>query len=162
MLTGFLLGKFLPPHKGHLYLIEYARQRVDQLTVLVCSLQREPIPGVLRYQWLCELCPGVNVQHSMAEIPSYPEEHPDFWNIWHRTIRHFLPTGPDIVFSSETYGEQLAALLGARHECVDLQRQTFPISGTLARQNPFACWAMLPPPVQAYYREMRPQPRLNA
>ena len=43
--TGFLLGKFLPPHRGHQYLIDFARNHVDHLTVLVCTIAREPIPG---------------------------------------------------------------------------------------------------------------------
>jgi HTH-type transcriptional regulator, transcriptional repressor of NAD biosynthesis genes len=29
--TGFLLGKFLPPHRGHQYLIEFARNYVTPL-----------------------------------------------------------------------------------------------------------------------------------
>jgi len=149
--TGFLLGKFLPLHRGHMYLIETARRRVDHLTVLVCSLPREPIPGQLRYQWVRELYPDVNVQHLTEDVPQYPGEHPDFWNIWLNVIRRFVPTGPDFVFTSETYGDQLAALLGAKHICVDLNRQTFPVSGTAVRDNPLAYWDFIPPPVQAYY-----------
>lgn len=149
--TGLIIGKFLPPHHGHLHLIEQARRQVDHLTVLVCSLQREPIPGVLRYQWLKELCPSVNVQHCTDENPSYPEEHPDFWSIWVRSIRKFVPTGPDWVFTSEAYGDELARRLSARHALVDLERRAFPVSGTAVRENPYAYWEMLPEPVRAYY-----------
>ena len=159
MLTGFLLGKFLPLHRGHMHLIETARARVDHLTVLVCSLLREPIPGIIRAQWVHELYPDVNVQHCDDEIPSYPHEHPDFWNIWHRTIRRFVPTGPDFVFTSETYGDQLAALLGAQHICVDLDRKIFPVSGTAVRESPLAYWDFIPPSVQAYYRQLLALPQ---
>ena len=79
--TGFLLGKFLPPHRGHQYLIEFARNYVDRLTVLVCTIEQEPIPGRLRYQWMCEAFPGVDLVHHTDEIPQAPEEHPDFWPI---------------------------------------------------------------------------------
>ncbi len=151
MTTGFILGKFMPLHNGHRYLIDYGRSRVWQLTVLVCSLAREPIPGELRYQWVCDLYPDVNVQHFNEDIPQYPDEHPDFWNIWLDIIRRFIPTGPDVVFTSETYGDQLAEILGARHECVDLQRKAFPVSGTAVRENPSAYWNFIPPPVQVYY-----------
>jgi NadR type nicotinamide-nucleotide adenylyltransferase len=158
MTTGFLLGKFMPIHKGHMYLIDYARERTDHLTVLVCSLKREPISGDLRYQWVRELYPAVNVQHCVDEIPSTPEEHPDFWNIWLRTIRRFCPVGPDVVFSSELYGFKLAEVLGARHELVDLTRERFPVSGTAVRERPFDHWDLIPPPVQAYY-VLTKQPR---
>jgi NadR type nicotinamide-nucleotide adenylyltransferase len=155
MLTGFLLGKFLPLHRGHMYLIEHARDRVDHLTVLVCSLKREPIPGTLRYQWVRELYPTVNVQHFAEDVPQYPEEHPDFWTIWLNVIRRFVPTGPDLVFTSETYGDRLAEILGARHVCVDLERKTFPVSGTAVRDDPFAYWDFIPPPVQAYFQNSK-------
>ena len=38
MTTGLIIGKFMPLHRGHMVLIDYARSRVDRLTVLVCSL----------------------------------------------------------------------------------------------------------------------------
>ncbi len=136
-----------------MHLIETAQRRVDHLTVLVCSLQREPIPGALRYQWVRELYPTVNVQHSTEEVPQYPEEHPDFWNIWLNIIRRYVPTGPDYVFTSEAYGDPLAAILGARHICVDIDRKIFPVSGTAVRENPRAHWALIPPPVQDYYTQ---------
>ncbi|MBI3243522.1 MAG: adenylyltransferase/cytidyltransferase family protein [Chloroflexi bacterium] len=153
MTTGFIWGKFMPIHRGHMYLIEYARERVDHLTVLVCSRLHEPIPGSLRYQWVRELYPEVNVQHCDDEIPSYPHEHPDFWTIWLNTIRRFVPVGPNVVFTSEVAGDKLAEILGARHECVDLRREKFPVSGTAVRGNPGACWELIPPSVQAYYTE---------
>ncbi len=151
--TGFLLGKFMPLHRGHMHLIDTARGQVDQLTVLVCSLDREPIPGRLRYEWVRDLFPTVNVCHFAEDVPQYPHEHPDFWEIWRQVIRRFVPAGPDYVFTSEAYGDQLAAILGARHVCVDLARTEFPVSGTAVRNDPRAYWPMLPPPVQEYYRK---------
>ncbi len=152
MTTGFIWGKFMPLHRGHMYLIEYAREHVDHLTVLVCSRLHEPIPGNLRYQWARELFPGVNVQHCDDEIPSYPHEHPDFWNIWLHTIRRFVPTGPEWVFTSETAGDKLAKILGARHVCVDLGRKAFPVSGTAVRNHPEMYWDFIPPSVQLYFQ----------
>ena len=49
MIRGMLLGKFLPPHRGHEYMIRFAQSLVDELTVQVCSSVREPPPGHLRY-----------------------------------------------------------------------------------------------------------------
>jgi len=155
MTTGFLLGKFMPIHRGHMHLIDTAKCRVDHLTVLVCSLQREPIPGGLRCQWVRGLYPDVNVQHFAEDVPQYPEEHPDFWSIWSGVIRRYVPVGPDFVFTSEAYGDRLAEILGARHICVDLKREMFPVSGTAVRERPFDYWDFIPPPVQAYYAAQR-------
>jgi len=137
-----------------MYLIEYAQQRTTHLTVLVCSLAREPIPGPLRYRWVKELFPGLNVQHFAEDVPQTPDEHPDFWDIWRDVIRGYLPTGPDYVFTSETYGDRLAESLGAQHICVDLKRGTFPVSGTAVREDPHKYWGQIPPPVQAYFANL--------
>lgn len=141
-----------------MYLIETAQSYVDHLTVLVCSLKREPIPGELRYQWLQDLFPAVNVQHFAEDIPQYPHEHPDFWGLWLAAIRRYVPSGPDLVFTSEAYGDKLAEVLGARHICVDLPRVSFPVSGSAVRANPKAYRQLLPPPVQAYFAQRQWQP----
>lgn len=152
MTTGLIIGKFLPLHYGHMHLIEHARSRVDRLTVLVCSLRAEPIPGELRYRWVKALYRDVDVQHCVDENPSYPHEHPDFWDLWVASIRRFLPHGPDVVFSSERYGDELARRLGAaRHDVVDMQRERYPVSGTAVRERPYDHWDLIPPPVRAYY-----------
>src|SRR5687768_9683832 len=77
--SGMLLGKFMPPHLGHVYLCEFARSYVRDLTIIVGTLPSEPIPGELRYAWMKELFPDVRVVHLAEELPQYPHEHPDFW-----------------------------------------------------------------------------------
>jgi HTH-type transcriptional repressor of NAD biosynthesis genes len=149
-MNGFLLGKFLPPHAGHLHLVRSARARCDQLTVLVCTLEREPIPGALRAAWMRELCYDCNVVWVNDDLPQQPEDHPDFWNIWTGVVRRHCPS-PEVVFSSEQYGFELARRLGLRHELIDLERNTFPVSGTAVRRDPHALWSFLPPPVRAHF-----------
>ena len=144
MTTGLIIGKFLPPHRGHVHLVEAARSRVDRLVVLVCSLASEPIPGERRVEWMRELCPGVEVRHHADENPSWPHEHPAFWEIWTASIRRLVPTGPDLVFSSEDYGDELARRLGARHVLVDRERRAFPVSGTAVREDPVRHWSFVP------------------
>jgi HTH-type transcriptional repressor of NAD biosynthesis genes len=151
MTTGLVLGKFLPPHAGHLYLIETALREVDHLTVLVCSLEREPIPGALRFHWMRELAPRAHVVHVTDENPSVPEEHPEFWDIWRRTIRRVLPQGPDVLFTSESYGDELADRLGAKHRLVDPDRQAVPVSGSRIRAAPDQYWSYIPPVVRPHF-----------
>jgi HTH-type transcriptional regulator, transcriptional repressor of NAD biosynthesis genes len=149
--TGMILGKFMPVHKGHQFLIDFALQQVERLTVIVGSLAEEPIPGQLRYEWLKELYPTVNVQHCTDENPQYPHEHPDFWNIWVASIRRLMPQGPDVVFTSEEYGDELASRLGAIHIPCDLPRSSVPVSATGIRENPFENWQFIPEPVRPYF-----------
>ncbi len=43
--NGLTLGKYMPLHYGHMYLINTAAKGCDKLTVLACSIKSEPIPG---------------------------------------------------------------------------------------------------------------------
>jgi NadR type nicotinamide-nucleotide adenylyltransferase len=146
-----LLGKFLPPHLGHRYLVDFARHYVDELTVLVCSIPSEPIAGALRYGWMREMFPDVNVLHIDDLLPQEPADHPDFWRLWREAIRRRLATGPDYVFASEDYGFRLAEELGAEYVPVDHARDLMPVSGTAIRSNPMSYWSFLPPAVRPYF-----------
>lgn len=147
---GLILGKFMPLTKGHCYLIETGLRHAELLTVLVCTLKREPIDGALRYGWVRESFPQARVVHVTDEVPSYPHEHADFWPIWRALIARYAPP-VDIVFTSEHYGDQLAAELGARHHLVDLARQVVPISATQVRADPLAHWEHIPDCVRPYF-----------
>ena len=149
--TGLILGKFMPPHRGHLFLINFARHYVEHLTVLVCSIEREPIPGELRYQWMLDACPGVNLVHVTDELPQEPADHPDFWTLWHDRIRQTMPIGPDYVFASEAYGWKLADVLGAQYIPVDHARTVNPVSGTLIRNDPMRYWDAMAECVRPHY-----------
>jgi NadR type nicotinamide-nucleotide adenylyltransferase len=146
-----ILGKFLPPHRGHEYLVNFARNYVDDLTVVVGTLENESIAGELRYQWMTQLFPGVRVLHLTDENPQYPHEHPQFWQIWRDSLKAILPEEPDYLFASETYGARLARELGAQYIPVDPSRAIVPVSGTAIRDDPWAHWQHLPELVRAYY-----------
>lgn len=149
---GMVLGKFLPPHLGHLHLVEFARGFVDELTVVVGTLAREPIPGELRHRWMQELVPGARVVHLAEELPQDPSEHPQFWDLWRASLlRVFGGERPDFVFASESYGRRLAQELGARFVPVDLARAAVPVSGTAIRADPRAHWDRIPRCVRPYF-----------
>lgn len=147
---GLVLGKFLPYHAGHAHLIRTARAQVDVLTVLVCSIAREPIPGAIRFAWVAESHPDCRVVHVAEEVPQTPEEDPEFWPIWMDLVRRHAGA-IDVVFSSEEYGDELARRLGARHVCVDRGRNAYPVSGTAIRADPLGHWDYIPPVVRPSY-----------
>lgn len=151
MTRGFVLGKFLPPHDGHVLLCEVAQARVDQLTILVCSLPDDPIAGTIRAEWMRSLFPGARVIHHDAVVPQAPEDHPDFWPIWRSIVKAAHPEPIDYVFASEAYGERLAAEVNAVFHPVDPDRVIAPISGTAVRADPLGNWRFLPSPVRSHY-----------
>ena len=148
---GLVLGKFMPPHRGHLHLIDFARAVTPDLTVVVGSLPGEPIPGELRYCWLKELYPELNVVHLTDENPQHPEEHPEFWEIWRASLSEVARRPVDLLFASEEYGAKLAQVLGAKFYPTNGGRDLLALSGTLIRQDPWSHWVSLPPCVQAHY-----------
>ncbi len=149
-MRGLVLGKFLPYHAGHAHLIRVARSRVDELVVLVCSISVEPIDGRLRFEWVKQAHSDCKVVHVEEEVPQAPEDHPQFWDIWTDLIaRHAGHI--DVVFTSESYGEELALRIGARHDCVDIDRTEFPVSGSAIRRDPQSNWRFLSPPMRAYF-----------
>jgi NadR type nicotinamide-nucleotide adenylyltransferase len=148
---GLLLGKFLPPHRGHQYLVDFARTYCERVTILVCTRSDEPIPGHLRFQWMRELFPDQDVVHVTEDLPQEPAEHPRFWDIWGDLCRRACPTPIDLVFASEDYGWRLAQELEARFVPVDQARALVPISGTRVRADPMGCWDYLPEPTRPYF-----------
>lgn len=143
----------MPPHNGHVGLCRAALRLCDQLTVLVCSRDIEPIPGRLRAMWMAELLPGARVVHMHRDIPQEPKDHHDFWAIWRNAVAEHHPEPVDRVFGSEAYIVKLAAELGAEPVLIDPQRIAFPVSGTMVRENPVANWAHIPGEVRPWYQK---------
>ena len=144
MTLGFIVGKFYPPHLGHKYLIDTARQQVDRLIVMVADHKSQTIPGELRKEWLEEI-------HPDCEIHLVPDELEDDSRQWAEFIVEYLRRSPDVVFSSEDYGPEYARLMGARHVMIDRPRQTVPISATVIRSKPLENLHFVAPCVGAYF-----------
>ncbi|CAK0776538.1 HTH-type transcriptional regulator, transcriptional repressor of NAD biosynthesis genes [uncultured Gammaproteobacteria bacterium] len=151
---GLVIGKFLPPHRGHRFLIDFAAAQAEHLTVLVCTLAEEPIPGPVRFGWMRESFerPGVAVLRHDAELPQEPAGELDhrFWTLWRESIRRLCPA-PDAVFASEAYGARLAMELGANWVPVDVERTALPVAARTIRAQPFSHWAEILPVARPWF-----------
>ncbi|MEC9291363.1 MAG: AAA family ATPase, partial [Pseudomonadota bacterium] len=149
---ALVFGKFMPPTNGHLFLIDFAKASSRKVTILVCSLPSEPIPGEERYKWIKKLYPDCNVVHHAVEIPQYPEEAPDFFNIWKDSIHRHCPGEKfDAIFASEPYGYDMANIMGLRFIPVNTRRDIVPITGTEMRNQPMKHWDQLNPVIRPYF-----------
>ncbi len=150
--SGLVFGKFMPLHDGHIYLLSFAQRSVHRLTIIVCSLKNEPIPGEIRYQWVKQMFPEANVIHHYDEIPQDPSEDPNFWQIWEDTIKRHCPGEEfDCLFGSEDYGWKMAEKMGIQYIPVNRVRSLVPISGTEMRTHPLKNWEFLPRVVRPYF-----------
>ncbi|RPA86105.1 hypothetical protein BJ508DRAFT_146159 [Ascobolus immersus RN42] len=145
--TGLVIGKFWPVHDGHLYLLDYAQRHCVSLTIIVCERHDriETPPGLQRQKWLTQRFPQAIV---LLKEDKYDQ---DDSALWAALTKSWLGFVPDVVFTSEDYGEAYCRYLGTRHVCVDQPRRTVPISATMVRQNPFLHWDKIPPFTKAFY-----------
>ncbi len=146
-----LLGKFYPPHAGHQLLTEAAAARCERVTVAILAATSETIPIPLRHAWLEEFAPpNVTV---VSAIDDHPVDYDSAvaWDAHVDVLKSLLPAPADAVFTSETYGDELARRLGCPHIEVDLSRSIIPVSGTAVRDDPSRFWWALGPSVRAYY-----------
>jgi HTH-type transcriptional regulator, transcriptional repressor of NAD biosynthesis genes len=145
-----VIGKFLPPHRGHSYLIETACAGADRVVVIVCARPDDPIPAEVRAGMIREVHPHTTVLVTPDDIPDdQGEATSKAWAA--RTLELLGGAGPDVVFSSEEYGPRYAGFMGAGHVGVDPQRRRFPVSGTVVRADPWASAEFLAPVVRAWY-----------
>lgn len=145
MTKGFVIGKFFPFHLGHMYLLDVARANCDHLTVWVCEKAEQSVLGHVRANWIKELYPDVEVRLVPDTLSDDDTEG------WAKYTVRVLGKAPDIVFTSEEYGEPYAKAMGSKHMLVDKHRVHIPMSGTKIRNDAISNWDYLAPPVRAYY-----------
>jgi HTH-type transcriptional regulator, transcriptional repressor of NAD biosynthesis genes len=156
MIHGFVLGKFMPLHQGHLALIRFALTHCDFLTIIVCFTRHEPIEGIIRKQWLYQELEGVK----NISFQSFPYNEEDLPNTsvssrevslqWARALKPVVPTA-SLVFTSEPYGEYLAEYMGIRHISFDPSRNQFPVSASAIRKDPVENWDYIANAAQPSY-----------
>src|SRR6185436_19350915 len=100
MARGLVIGKFYPPHRGHKFLIDSATGYVDELFVIICQRVGEQPGGELRADWLREINPDVRVV-----LVNDEGFDPDDSVLWARLTQQWLGFIPDMVFTSEDYGD---------------------------------------------------------
>lgn len=124
---GLVAGRFLPVHRGHQYLIDFALAGCMELVIAVRKQAGDVIDARQRVEWLRELYPQCRVIDDEQYGP----------------IR--------AVFSSEKSHQELASRLGAQLVLCDPQRRVVPISGSRVREAPLRHWRYLPDCVRPYY-----------
>jgi len=125
--VGVAVGKFNPPHVGHLHLIESGSLAVDHLYVLVCDRGDQTLPADSRAAWLRDAVP------SNVTVLVTPDDLPEENEPWARRALDVLPERPTLAVTSEHWGPGWAAAMDAEHLMVDIVRKQYPISGDALR-----------------------------
>jgi NadR type nicotinamide-nucleotide adenylyltransferase len=157
---GLVIGKFYPPHLGHEYLIRTAARHCGAVTVGVLGASVESISMHRRAAWLKESFADFANVRVVAELDDVriDYESSDVWDEHVAVMRRAIARADreygavpvvDAVFTSESYGDELARRFSAAHVCLDLERQLVPVSGTRVRSDPAALWDAVSPAVRA-------------
>jgi HTH-type transcriptional regulator, transcriptional repressor of NAD biosynthesis genes len=150
---GLVVGKFYPLHAGHLALIRNAMTTCARVTVEVIGASTESVPVSIRAQWITAEQPAVRVTQRVDDS-EIDFDSSTAWDHHMGVIRDLLdPTdGPvDAVFTSDSYGGELARRLAAEWVQIDPTRSTVPVSGTAVRADIAGYWWALPAAVRAYF-----------
>lgn len=146
----------MPVHKGHLSLINFAKNNCDRLYVLVCFHRKEVIPGEIRLKWMKKiLSSDINImllpfEYDENELPDTSVSSLTASNIWATAFKKLLPQ-VDVVFTSEEYGEYLAEAMQISHICYDKNRIKIPVSGSAIRADPFKYWDFICDEARPYF-----------
>jgi HTH-type transcriptional regulator, transcriptional repressor of NAD biosynthesis genes len=131
--NGLIIGKFMPFHKGHEFLISFGIENCENLTVIVDHLFNETINQFTRVEWIEKTFPNIRVVTFEKLMPQSPEENDFFWEIWKTEIENFIK--PDVLFASENYGIRLSKELNCHFMPCDIERNNINISATKIRND---------------------------
>ncbi len=146
--NGVILGRFMPPHEGHVALVRTASYLVQHLTIILACAENDPIPASVRQSWMENLFPKARVllHCTPRQIPTNSQE-------WAGIIRHLHPEPINRVIGSEDYLVPLAKALDAQHFILDPMWMAFPANSADIRANPYAHWKSLPRHVRPWYQK---------
>lgn len=149
--SGFILGKFLPLHRGHQFLINSALARVDRLSIIVYDNKAFSIPLAIRLGWLHELYPQVTLI-PLSDLYDKDFTASETWHNHEQLLKSYLPSDVTHFFSSENhnYYDHLAQYLKVQHVVIDKDRRQVPVSGTQILANPEKYRDFLEPMVYNY------------
>lgn len=141
---GFVVGKFMPLHKGHESLINTAMSKCTKLFILSYPDTTDyGYNHLLRKTWLETRFPGAHVTVYAGTLANDPVAHQGFCAsfMYHKLLEEdALSYGASVgVFSSEDYGQALAERIelhtGHPTEAVTLDRFLIKVSGTQMREK---------------------------
>lgn len=153
MIRGLVIGKFLPPHTGHVALIKFALKQCDELIVSVSEAKTDAIPVETRVNWLKQIFRDQSQVKIFAIEDNF--DNPELalnerTRVWADVMRKTYPS-INVVFSSEAYGEPFAKNLGAKHSAFDPDRKQFPVAASRILKSPFGYWEFIPEVVRPYF-----------
>jgi HTH-type transcriptional repressor of NAD biosynthesis genes len=143
----------MPPTKGHLHLIQFARAVCDKVKVIVCTQPGEPFTQERWEAINSAVGPFAAVEHLHQTVPQEPGQHDGFWEFWADVLESYGIEAGDVIVASEPYGLELAnAIPGVTFLPYDVERSIYGGKATLVREDPLQHFDMVLPEFQPHLR----------
>lgn len=156
---ALVIGKFMPLHKGHLALIDFATTQAETVCVCVAGHDGEVISSAERAWWVIESYmqnSSINVRNlsydpsklnesSVSDMKSSEE--------WAEYLKAELEdfSEVDVIIGSEMYVKYMADYLGISFIIYDEKRENMPISATDIKGDIIRYWDYLSPAAKRSY-----------
>ncbi|HWZ23002.1 MAG TPA: AAA family ATPase [Cytophagaceae bacterium] len=156
MIKAFVFGKFLPFHKGHEAMINFALSKCDFLSVLICSSDKEEISGLIRKSWIEHSFLNTGnidfeiFDYKENELPNTSVSSSEVSKIWASKFTSLFP-GHSLLITSEPYGDYVANFMNIKHIVFDIERKIVPISASKIRADLSLNWPYLSNKTKAFY-----------
>lgn len=150
---ALVFGKFMPIHKGHLALIDFAKSQSERLIVSMSYTPNDPIDPQLRLNWLRQLFDNQSDIELAFELDDFNDDGLPLFEatkLWADFIKKRFPD-IEAFFCSEDYGAPLSHHLGLPCVVFDKLRTQLPISATKIRAEPLKYWDYIPSVVQPFF-----------
>ncbi len=156
---ALIIGKFMPLHRGHMKMIEYAAEIARQVYVVVLGWKGEPISMIQRYNWVSDTYVDVSNIHPVLlgydpnELNSSSESDLQSSIEWAEYLKANLYDFDkfDVIVGSEKYVQYMGEHLGIDYDIFDEERKTVNISATAIKSDIVNNWDYLAPAVKRTY-----------
>lgn len=142
-MRAIVWGRFIPPHAGHVFLLEAAQVLSDKLLILLRADPEDSVPASLRQQWLSELFP-----HAQVEVVHVPNREDA--SVWAAALAGLRVEPGNRLFTGDPADLPIADALGLEAVLIDPEHHAVPASSAAIRADPFAHWSWLPAPVRGF------------
>ncbi len=162
--VGFIGGRFLPFHRGHIFAIIEASNHVEDLYVVLNSSEKKdreicladgirPMPADVRLSWIGESISKLDNIH-ILHIQDDTWGESDNWDAGTQAVKKAIGRPISHVFSSDHAYDELFDKYypEARHVAIDALRSTVTArSAGEIRRNLYDYWSLLPHTVQSFF-----------
>ncbi|MDY5912071.1 MAG: multifunctional transcriptional regulator/nicotinamide-nucleotide adenylyltransferase/ribosylnicotinamide kinase NadR [Inconstantimicrobium porci] len=162
--VGVCYGKFLPPHRGHLYTILEAATNVQKLYVVVSDNSNkidklckedgiDVIPVALRLQWLAQQFQDMDHIKVVVLDENNMGDDENSWNVWADRLKDVVKEHIDVFYCRDLDDSRRIkhCFKNTKVNLVDRNDTIFNVNSSEIRKSPFKYWDYILGPARPYF-----------